>query len=113
MQSAVDVWQLFKANFLKLWDEQGSQGDAYPEQLFGQSAPQGRAATKVRLLLLPFLTSSSVYASQSSCAWNQLVGMGLPYSQRRCVASQCGQRNEDRHSHRPGLVFSVIALSAN
>ena len=53
MQSAMDVWQLFKANFLKLWDEQGSTGDAYPEQLFGQSAQQGQAATKVSLLLDP------------------------------------------------------------
>lgn len=47
MQSAVDVWQLFKANFLKLWDEHSSEGDAYPEQLFGQPAQQGPEAQQV------------------------------------------------------------------
>ena len=50
VQSAVDVWQLFQANFLKLWDEHSHHGDAYPEQLFGQSAQQGQEAQKVHTL---------------------------------------------------------------
>ena len=58
MQSAVDVWELFKANFLKLWYEHSSKGDAYPEQLFGPSAQQGQHAQKVTALVV--LTSVAV-----------------------------------------------------
>ena len=44
----MDVWQLFKAEFLKLWDEQGHKGDAYPALLFGHDLPQGKEAHQVQ-----------------------------------------------------------------
>lgn len=47
VQAVVDVWQLFEAEFLQLWDEQGLQGDAYPTPLFGPSVPQGQQARQV------------------------------------------------------------------
>ena len=46
-QAVVDVWQLFEAEFLQLWTEQGHNGDAYPAPLFGDSVPQGQQALKV------------------------------------------------------------------
>ena len=46
-QAVVDVWQLFEAEFLQLWTEQGHKGDAYPAPLFGDSVPQGQQALKV------------------------------------------------------------------
>lgn len=47
VQAVVDVWQLFEAEFLQLWNEHGHKGDAYPAQLFGHSVPQGQQACKV------------------------------------------------------------------
>ena len=44
MQAVVDVWQLFEAEFVRLWDEHSDRGDAYPAVLFGKSAIQGRQA---------------------------------------------------------------------
>ena len=46
-QAVVDVWQLFEAEFLQLWTEQGHKGNAYPARLFGDSVPQGQQALKV------------------------------------------------------------------
>lgn len=43
-QAVVDVWQLFEAEFLELWNEHSCKGDAYPGALFGESAPQGQQA---------------------------------------------------------------------
>ncbi|KAL3137231.1 hypothetical protein ABBQ32_006781 [Trebouxia sp. C0010 RCD-2024] len=45
-QAVVDVWQLFEAEFLQLWGEQGHKGDAYPAPLFADSVPQGQQALK-------------------------------------------------------------------
>ena len=43
-----DTWVRFRSEFLRLWDEQGTKGDAYPAALFGGDAPQGLRARKVR-----------------------------------------------------------------
>ena len=48
VQAVVDVWRLFQAEFLQLWDEQGHKGDAYPAPLFGHSVPQGQQACQVQ-----------------------------------------------------------------
>lgn len=47
LQAVVDVWQLFEAEFLELWNEHSCKGDAYPGALFGESAPQGQQAQQV------------------------------------------------------------------
>ncbi len=47
MQAVVDVWQLFEAEFLKLWDDQSHKGDAFPAVLFGPSVHQGLQAQQV------------------------------------------------------------------
>ena len=47
LQAVVDVWGLFQAEFLQLWNEHGHKGDAYPAVLFGKSAPQGLQAQQV------------------------------------------------------------------
>lgn len=49
VQSTEDVWNLFKAKFLELWDGHKDGGDLYPGCLFGPDAPLGPKAKKVRL----------------------------------------------------------------
>ncbi len=36
------VWELFQAKFLALWDAKGLQGDLYPAALLGHDKPEVR-----------------------------------------------------------------------
>ena len=54
MQAVVDVWSLFQADFLQLWNEMGHKGDAYPAVLFGESVHQGQQAQQASRLVLLF-----------------------------------------------------------
>ena len=48
LQAVVDVWQLFQTEFLRLWDDQGHKGDAYPAVLFGHEVPEGKKSHQVK-----------------------------------------------------------------
>ena len=50
-----DTWVRFRSEFLRLWDEQGTKGDAYPAALFGGDAPQGLRARPPALRWAPLL----------------------------------------------------------
>ena len=50
LQAVVDVWRLFQAEFLQLWDELGHKGDAYPAVLFGEAVHQGQQAHQASTL---------------------------------------------------------------
>lgn len=50
LQAVVDVWRLFQAEFLQLWDELGHKGDAYPAVLFGEAVHQGQQTQQASTL---------------------------------------------------------------